>query len=109
MKQLLGTQARSTVQPLLCDHHFHVVHVVGRTHFWRAGLRIMRPTHRTSEEGTDQECTLGDDLSVKSAVYGRSFLRSPLLLIAGEVQVSAMTPVVTSRSFRSACSSSCCP
>ena len=38
-----------------------------------------------------------------------SGLGSPLLLIAGEVQVSAMTPVVTSRSFRSACSSSCCP
>ena len=31
MKQHLGMQARSTVQPLLCDHHFHVVHVAGRT------------------------------------------------------------------------------
>ena len=79
------------------------------SHSWRIGVRVMRPTHRASEEGTDHGWTLGNDLPVKSAVYGRSFLRSALLLVAGEVQVSAMTPVVTSRSFRSACSSSCCP
>ena len=32
------------------------------------------------------------ELPVKNAVYGRNFLRSPPWLIAGEVQVFAMTP-----------------
>ena len=31
MKQHMGTQSSATLQRLLCGHHFHVVHVAGRT------------------------------------------------------------------------------
>ena len=56
MKQHLGTQARSTVQPLLCDHHFHVVHVAGRT---ISGVLVcescgQRIVHRRKEEMTER-------------------------------------------------------
>ena len=55
MKQHLGTQARSTVHPLLCDHHFHVVHVAGRA---ISGVLVadLRPTHRhrRKEEMTER-------------------------------------------------------